>query len=72
MSKNMPRLGWLNPWLYKNPDMFNDVTKGVNTGGGSAGFAALAGWDPATGLGTPNFPKMLAAALKKHEDAIVV
>ena len=28
------------------------------------GFAAAPGWDPATGLGTPHFDKLLAAALK--------
>ncbi|KAJ7490710.1 subtilisin-like protein [Mycena latifolia] len=55
-------LGFLNPWLYANPDMFNDVTTGSNPGCGAAGFAAMAGWDPVTGLGTPNFTKMKAAA----------
>ncbi|KAJ7170953.1 family S53 protease [Mycena filopes] len=57
-----PPLGFLNPWLYANPDMLNDVTKGSNAGCGAKGFTARAGWDPITGLGTPNYPKMLAAA----------
>jgi hypothetical protein len=26
---------------------------------GSQGFQASKGWDPVTGLGTPNYPKML-------------
>ena len=36
-------------------------------GGGAMpyGFNCSAGWDPATGLGTPIFQKMLAAAMKK-------
>ncbi|KAJ7490723.1 family S53 protease [Mycena latifolia] len=55
-------LGFLNQWLYSNPDMFNDVTTGSNPGCGAGGFEALAGWDPVTGLGTPNFTKMKAAA----------
>ncbi|KAJ6544649.1 family S53 protease [Mycena vulgaris] len=55
-------LGFLNPWLYANPDMLNDVTTGSNPGCGAKGFAAKAGWDPVTGLGTPNFTKMKAAA----------
>ncbi|KAJ6487228.1 family S53 protease [Mycena vitilis] len=55
-------LGFLNPWLYANPDMLNDVTAGSNPGCGAKGFAAKAGWDPVTGLGTPNFTKMKAAA----------
>ncbi|KAF7312317.1 Family S53 protease [Mycena indigotica] len=57
-----PPLGFLNPWLYANPGMLNDVTKGSNPGCGAKGFTARAGWDPVTGLGTPNFAKMLAAA----------
>ncbi|KAJ7070060.1 family S53 protease [Mycena amicta] len=56
-------LGFLNPFLYANPKMFNDVTLGHNTGCNTNGFAARAGWDPVTGLGTPNFANMLAAAL---------
>ncbi|KAJ6585599.1 family S53 protease [Mycena capillaripes] len=55
-------LGFLNPWLYANPDMLNDVTTGSNPGCGAKGFTARAGWDPVTGLGTPNFTKMKAAA----------
>ncbi|KAF7365749.1 Family S53 protease [Mycena venus] len=55
-------LGFLNPWLYANPSMLNDVTTGSNPGCGAKGFTARAGWDPVTGLGTPNYAKMLAAA----------
>lgn len=34
---------------------------GTNFGcnGTAVGFKAVSGWDPVTGLGTPNFPKML-------------
>ena len=35
---------------------------GNNPGCGTQGFPALAGWDPVTGLGTPNYVAMLAAA----------
>ena len=61
-------LGFLNPFLYKNADAFTDVTKGTNaigrgTGPVPLGFAAAPGWDAATGLGTPVFSKLLAAAL---------
>ena len=42
---------------------FNDVTNGTNPGCGTEGFPAAPGWDPITGLGTPNFPKLLAAFL---------
>ena len=51
-------IGFLNPVLYKNPGMFNDVTQGSNPGCGTNGFPASKGWDPVTGLGTPNYEKM--------------
>ncbi|KAL8768557.1 MAG: hypothetical protein Q9209_005242 [Squamulea sp. 1 TL-2023] len=57
-------LGFINPFLYANPGAFNDITLGGNPGCGTPGFQSVPGWDPATGLGTPNFPKLLAAALK--------
>jgi tripeptidyl-peptidase-1 len=38
---------------------FNDVTNGTNPGCGTLGFNATDGWDPVTGLGTPNFPALL-------------
>ena len=54
-------LGFLNPWIYKNQEAFNDVTQGCNTGGGAHGFTAVKGWDPATGVGTPNYAAMVKA-----------
>jgi len=51
-------LGWLNPLLYQNPSAFNDITSGSNPGCGTSGFPASPGWDPVTGLGTPNFAKL--------------
>jgi tripeptidyl-peptidase-1 len=73
-AQGKPAMGFLNPFIYQNPDVFNDVTEGANPGAktGVKGFTALAGWDAATGMGTPNFEKMLAAALKASEGAIVV
>jgi len=52
-----PVLGFLNPFLYANPQCFNDVNDGSmnNCNAGTKGFQALNGWDPATGLGTPNY-----------------
>lgn len=50
-------LGWLNPLIYSNGACFNDVSDGSmnNCNAGTTGFAALSGWDPATGFGTPNY-----------------
>ncbi|CAK5270753.1 unnamed protein product [Mycena citricolor] len=62
LAAGKPVLGFLNPWLYSNPQMFNDITSGTNPGCGTNGFSAKAGWDPVTGLGSPNFPAMLKAA----------
>jgi len=57
IQNGQPVLGFLNPWLYANPQCFNDVNDGSqnNCNAGTTGFQALAGWDPATGLGTPNY-----------------
>lgn len=70
-------LGFLNPALYKlaasssYTQDFHDITQGNNTqdvGDTSVpGYAAVQGWDPVTGLGSPNAEKLipdLIAAMK--------
>lgn len=52
-------LGFINPVLYQHPEVLNDINNGSNPGCGTNGFDAVDGWDPVTGLGTPNYPKML-------------
>ncbi len=54
-------LGFLNPFIYKNPSGFQDVTQGSNPGGGKYGFKAVKGWDPASGWGTPNYEALAKA-----------
>lgn len=56
-------IGFINPVLYANPGALNDVTSGDNPGCGTSGFSAVKGWDPVTGLGTPNYPKLLSTFL---------
>ncbi|RAK75328.1 S53 family peptidase [Aspergillus fijiensis CBS 313.89] len=56
-------VGFLNPVLYRNADALNDITNGTNPGCGTDGFSTAPGWDPVTGLGTPNFPKLLEVFL---------
>ncbi|KAK6988700.1 family S53 protease-like protein [Favolaschia claudopus] len=67
LAAGKPVLGFLNPFLYANPSAFNDITIGHNSGDAcradTAAFDAAVGWDPVSGLGTPNFPDLLAAAL---------
>ncbi|MDR8395632.1 S53 family peptidase [Paraburkholderia sp. USG1] len=48
--------GFINPKLYKTPGVCNDITQGNN-----GSFAASAGWDACTGLGSPNGQKVAAA-----------
>ncbi|KAI0414151.1 hypothetical protein EKO27_g2278 [Xylaria grammica] len=79
LKAKLPTVGFLNPLLYAFPNALNDVTLGGSTGcdgtarfhgapNGSpvipyASWNATAGWDPVSGLGTPNFPKLLKAAV---------
>ncbi|KAJ6031227.1 subtilisin-like protein [Penicillium herquei] len=58
LLKGKAPVGFVNPVLYAHSDVLNDITNGTNAGCGTYGFAAIEGWDPATGLGTPNFPRM--------------
>ncbi len=68
-------LGFINPGLYtlataaSYQQDFHDITQGDNTNvqAGVKGYLAAPGWDPVTGLGTPNAEKLipdLIAALK--------
>ncbi|TFK74739.1 subtilisin-like protein [Pluteus cervinus] len=58
-------VGFLNPLLYSSAGRaaLNDITMGGNQGCGTPGFQAIPGWDPVTGNGTPNFPKLLELLL---------
>ena len=53
-------VGFINPTLYAHPEVLNDIVGGSNGACSVAGFEAVQGWDPVTGLGTPNYPKMLS------------
>ncbi|KAK7059628.1 subtilisin-like protein [Favolaschia claudopus] len=60
-------VGFINPMIYSPAfqGAFNDITTGTNPGCGTPGFNATKGYDPVTGLGTPNFAKLLALWLLK-------
>ena len=60
-------VGFLNPVLYKFPHALNDVVQGSNTGCGGTGrgFNAALGWDPVTGLGTPDYQRLLQLYLNR-------
>lgn len=61
IDHNRAPLGFINPVIYmvaeKYPDAFFDVVEGNNHYGccGYSGFHASSGWDPVSGLGTPNY-----------------
>jgi len=65
LNKKQSTFGFINLWIYstaaQNPSAFFDVTVGDNTtpdcctSGNLGGFECSAGWDPVTGVGTPNF-----------------
>ncbi len=61
-------LGFLTPRLYQvsasaaaYASSFHDIKTGNNTFNGVTGYPAGAGWDPATGLGTPNVAGLVTA-----------
>ncbi|KAF8272433.1 peptidase S8/S53 domain-containing protein [Lactarius quietus] len=59
ISTGRHRLGFLNLWLYdRGIAGLNDIASGVNPGCNTPGFTATTGWDPVTGLGTPNFERL--------------
>jgi tripeptidyl-peptidase-1 len=67
INAGSPPMGFLNSFLYQNPNAFTDITVGNNSmnrgGDHTPGFECAKGWDPVTGLGTPIFEKLKHAAL---------
>src|SRR3990167_7182530 len=63
-----PTLGFINPLVYQayasSPSSFNDIVNGNNDCSESKccdyGYPTVVGWDPVTGLGSPNFPDLYA------------
>ena len=64
MNQNLGgSVGFLHPYLYKQPAAatFRDIAEGGNDVSGLGVFAASPGWDPCTGMGTPDGRRLLAA-----------
>ena len=64
-------VGYLNPLLYgqvaATPGTFHDITQGTNDIDGTLGaYAAGPGWDPCTGLGSPDGATLLGALTAVH------
>lgn len=76
LSKGKPLLGLVAPVLYEmyydKPEIFNDIVSGYNwcteemccptraDGGSDYGYVSAKGFDPVTGLGTPNVREMIS------------
>ena len=52
-------VGFVNRVLYAYPHLMNGIVGDLNYGCGSQAFEAIAGWDPLTGLETPNYHRLL-------------
>ena len=59
LKAGMSTVGFVAPALYANSSVLNDITVGSSSGCRTPGFLAAKGWDPVTGLGTPDYPRML-------------
>ncbi|KAJ6542703.1 subtilisin-like protein [Mycena capillaripes] len=59
-------VGFINPAIYSDNfrGAFHDIVSGSNPGCGTDGFEAVEGWDPVSGLGTPDFEKLLDLWMK--------
>jgi len=53
------RAGFFLPQLYADPGALKDVTSGNNTYNFVPGFEAGPGWDPCTGLGSPDVGRLI-------------
>ena len=55
------KIGFVNAtWYAAKSTAFNDITVGDNHGGNTVGYVATAGWDAATGIGSPIGVNILA------------
>lgn len=65
LREGLPPLGFLNPLLYGTArGGLNDIIQGASTGCRNQGIVpppgwkAIRGWDPVSGLGTPDFGRL--------------
>jgi tripeptidyl-peptidase-1 len=82
LNAGKPTLGFLNPLIYflneKYPEVFNDIVVG-NNGALRNGnkicddsFGASSGWDAVTGVGTPDFSKILDLVKRLQDGDLVI
>ena len=66
LQNKKPTMGFLNPFLYKNGNLLYDITSGCHSGCYGEGFCSSLGWDPVTGIGTPNYPAIAKAVMARN------
>merc|ERR1711935_1122319 len=71
LAAGKPALGFLNPFIYQNPQAFQDVKAGTNHANSKYGFTAVEGWDAATGFGTPNYEALAEVVMSAFVDVVV-
>src|SRR5438477_4315724 len=62
ISQGKKPAGFINPFLYNSPRLFHDIVQGDNDIDGTLHkYAAHAGWDACTGLGSPDGTRLMQA-----------
>jgi len=59
IAAGKPVIGFANPVLYQFPEAMNDIVSGNAPACNTDGFSAVPGWDPISGLGTPDYVRLL-------------
>src|SRR5439155_945775 len=62
VSQGKNPAGFINPFLYRSPNLLHDIVQGDNDIDGTLHkYKAHAGWDACTGLGSPDGAKLMQA-----------
>jgi len=62
VSQGKKPAGFINPLLYRSPNLLHDIVQGDNDIDGTLHkYKAHAGWDACTGLGSPDGARLMQA-----------
>jgi len=80
LARGQGTMGYMHQWLYSKVSASSgavyDVTEGSNKAHpnnalAGMGFSAAKGWDPVTGLGTPDYKRLEALAIGEEKSIVV-